>query len=95
MKIQRVHFIESVYVGPTEPYEQVPPLEALENNARANEWTIAQGSDGVTITHRNPRAVTPAAPCGQSFTTFVGFANVRGIQYEPEAIVATKAKVAA
>lgn len=90
MKIQRVHFMESVFIGPTEPYETVPPLEALENNDRAKEWTITQGADGVTITHRNPRSVTPAAPLGQAFTSFVSFANVRGIQYEPEALKAAK-----
>lgn len=103
MKIHRVHFIQSVYVGPVEPYDIIPPLEAMENNERAKEWSVTEGNGGVTITHSNPRTLTRKVdgkdvptPHGQTFATFVPNANIRGIQYEPSDIAAPKpAKVAA
>jgi hypothetical protein len=84
--------VNSVYVGPTEPYQMVPPLEAFQSKERLAEWSMVEGDDGsVLVTHRDPRAWSEATPLGLIHRTRIGSGNICGIQYEPEAIVAPTA----
>jgi hypothetical protein len=95
-KVAKIHVREAVYVGPTEPYESIPPLEDILHG-RAGNWTLVEKHGDVYVTHCNPAAVNfevdPVtkqykAPHGLKSTTRIPAANLRDVQYEDEPLPA-------
>lgn len=88
-KVYRAHFVDAVYIGPTEPHTYVPPHQEVSTMGRASEWDVYEDESGdVFVTHTNPRWRDKDHPHGLRCTTRVPAANIRDVQYVFEALPA-------
>jgi hypothetical protein len=104
-KVYRIHTHESVYVGPKEPHNHLPPGEVDMGYAGTQtraDWSLTEQANGDVLVvftckqdaHVNPDPITGAvAPYGYRYVTRVPSANLKCVQYESEPLTAPVAAV--